>query len=36
MRPFHALRQSVLVTVQRRAFFIIRKEVACYEFAKTK
>ncbi len=28
VRPFYALRQSVLVTVRRGAFFIVRKEVA--------
>ena len=26
VRPFHALRQSVLVTVLRRAFFIAKQE----------
>lgn len=28
VRPFHALRQSVQVAGCRRAFFIVRKEVA--------
>lgn len=28
VRPFHVLRQFVLVAVRRGAFFIVRKEVA--------
>ena len=36
VRPFRALRQPVQMTGCRRAFFIVRKEVACYEFTKTK
>ena len=32
VRPFHALRQSVLVAVRRRAFFYLLKGVKEYEF----
>ena len=28
LRPFYVLRSSALVAVRRRAFFIVRKEVA--------